>query len=143
MTKKRARTSPYNLPENNNPFVKVKETEWGLVYHAVPYDEYIDFECQKSKSPEAAFELEELMTEISIVLMQASWHSDTEFVLWAAALGKETRLDSWGLTQEQKNRLKSLSELSGGWWVYDANERFISLEEWQNIWSGNYLKRDL
>ncbi|MBH8566726.1 hypothetical protein I8748_32020 [Nostoc sp. CENA67] len=108
------------LPPNNNPLA------WG-------WQDYTDFECQKSKNQAKAQELLDLMTEVSTDAWNAGWMNGTEFRLWEAALGK---CGEWGhiqISQETGEKLKNLSDLCGGWWIYHRGERFLSLEEWEKL----------
>ncbi|MDM9583118.1 hypothetical protein [Nostoc sp. GT001] len=111
------------LPPNNNPY------KWGY-----QEDEYINFEYQKSRSHESAQELLDLMTSISTEAWFAGWMNGTEFVLWDAALGKQLEWGGVFIDQKTGEKLKSLSDSCGGWWIYHRGERFLSLEEWQNLY---------
>ncbi|RCJ20146.1 hypothetical protein A6S26_05340 [Nostoc sp. ATCC 43529] len=111
------------LPPNSNPY------KWGY-----QQDEYIDFECQKSRDCTIAFELLDLMTDISTDAWMAIWMNGTEFVLWESALGKQ---QVWGgafINQETGEKLKNLSDSCGGWWIYHRGERFLSSQEWQKLY---------
>ncbi|MCC5644778.1 hypothetical protein LC607_17900 [Nostoc sp. CHAB 5824] len=111
------------LPRNNNPY------KWGY-----QEDEYINFESQKSRSHESAQALLDLMTGISTEAWMAMWMNGTEYVLWEAALGKHQEWGGAVIEQETREMLRNLSGSCGGWWIYHHGERFLSLEEWQNLY---------
>lgn len=71
-----------------------------------------------------------LMTGISEERWAASWIIDLEFALWDAIQGNERGYGMCTLTERQVTLLKLLSEEAGGWWVWDDEPRFLSLEAW-------------
>lgn len=78
-------------------------------------------------------ELYELMSDISEDLYCAGWMSGNELRLWQAITDpNDDRCYGMGLIEEwQINRMRELSEQTGGWWVWEDDAAFISVDEWK------------
>lgn len=79
-------------------------------------------------------ELYELMSDISEDCYCAGWMHGNEFRLWQAITDPkdDRRYGQSDIEEWQVNRLRELSEQTGGWWVWEEDNRaFISLDEWR------------
>lgn len=82
-------------------------------------------------------ELYELMSDISEDCYCAGWMHGNEFRLWDAITDPDDdrRYGMGEIEPQQVQRLKELSQLSGGWWRWDETEgpQFVVLERWEGI----------
>lgn len=78
-------------------------------------------------------ELYDLMSEISEDCYCAGWMSGNEFRLWDAITdpNDDRKYGMWQIEEEQVTRLRELSELTNGWWVWEDDCAFIGLDEWK------------
>lgn len=78
-------------------------------------------------------ELYELMSDISEECYCAGWMDGNEFRLWRAVTdpNDDRRYGQSEIEKWQLIRLRELSELTGGWWVWEDDAAFISLDEWR------------
>lgn len=93
-------------------------------------------ESQKSASPDAAYHLCELMSQISEDCYFAGWLKGNEKVLWDMVHSDGTE-DSrrYGIAIVDASDLAQLGSLMDeckGWWIFeeeDPHEKFITLDE--------------
>jgi hypothetical protein len=67
----------------------------------------------------------------------AQWLINLEFILWDKMMTGKTDF-GFGMEESDLIRLKSLSELAGGWWTWPQGEeqpRFVNTEEWTTIYA--------
>jgi hypothetical protein len=78
-------------------------------------------------------ELYDLMSGISEECYCAGWMHGNEFRLWDAVTDpNDDRRYGMGEIQEyQVQRLRELSQLVNGWWVWEDDAAFIGLDEWK------------
>lgn len=95
-----------------------------------------DFGIEKSKDPDSALALRELMSEISEDHNCAGWLVDLEYDLWSMTMNGPT---SWGfgyMTWREVHDLIILSRAAGGWWRWNAELRdreFLTIEDWESV----------
>lgn len=88
----------------------------------------------KTKDREIALSLRDLMSDISEDCYCAGWLTGLEFTLWAMTQGGTREFGMGAVTQQEIDRLKTLSERAGGWWYFDddsGQELFATLDEWK------------
>jgi hypothetical protein len=79
-----------------------------------------------------------MMSDFSQDYWCAGWLSGLEFTLWDAMRNGPMDSEWEQLEERDLNRMKSLHELAGGWWIWDDNEignRFVTTDEWLKIYS--------
>lgn len=82
--------------------------------------------------------LYELMSDISEECYCAGWMTGNEFFLWSVINGGNRKYGMGVVTDDQIQKLKSLSEELGGWiFWYDSGSdsdkwgpKFITMEKW-------------
>ena len=83
-------------------------------------------------------------SEISEAGYCAGWTRDIEFHLWKIVLdGSETEFGVKTITAQEITHLRSLSDLSGGWWHWSDKEKkavFVTLDKWQEVYQ-QFLKK--
>jgi hypothetical protein len=77
-------------------------------------------------------ELADYMSELSECAYCAGWMQDLEYALWCAATEGAFRYGRLDLTSEHIQRLRALSDASGGWIRFDENleESFVPTVQW-------------
>lgn len=78
-------------------------------------------------------ELRELMSSLSSVCYGQRWYPGIEYELWTAVTSDSRSLGDLLIRQHDVNRLRSLSQLAGGWIVWDADnecEAFLPESKW-------------
>ena len=83
----------------------------------------------------AARLLARLMSDLSEEYRCAGWLIDCEYALWAELTGEQLLNErGWGISEEEKEELRLLQELAGGWviWSDESGGRmFLPIEEWR------------
>jgi hypothetical protein len=72
-----------------------------------------------------------LMSGISEEFYAASWLVALEHSLWKMVEGGPRGFGRGEVTERQVRLLKLLSEECDGWWVFDDDLTFLTLEEWR------------
>lgn len=74
-----------------------------------------------------------VMSEKSEDTYCAGWMRDLEFELWKALRNADGRHAGYSLSPNEITTFRILSELCGGWIVYDevTEETFVPLSEWE------------
>ncbi len=85
-----------------------------------------------------------LMHDLSEDCWFAYWMNDLEFTLWNAMMRGKTDF-GFGMEERDLIRLKSLSEVAGGWWTWPHGEdqpSFVNTEEWTTIYATHAAARE-
>ena len=82
-------------------------------------------------------QLAEFMSELSEEAYYAGWMVELEYTLWEALLDGRSEFGRLELTDEQRARLRQLSDACGGWIVFDehADETWVPTPEWRQRFS--------
>ncbi|MDO7876570.1 hypothetical protein Q5H93_17630 [Hymenobacter sp. ASUV-10] len=81
------------------------------------------------------------MSDISEEGWCAEWLDGLEHVLWHIVQTGPAKYGRTFVDEQQIQQLKELSELTGGWIIFDdeTEETAISLAEWQKVFQGDKL----
>lgn len=71
------------------------------------------------------------MSQVSEDEYCAGWLIGLEYILWEALLGKSKLT----LNPTVHNRLVYLSELCGGWIIWEDGETYIPIKEWEELYA--------
>ncbi len=82
---------------------------------------------------DAAFALASFMSDLSEAATCAGWMDGLEYALWNALVGGPRSYGWIELTDDQLDRLRTLSNAAGGWVVFDDEEEeaLVPLDEWK------------
>jgi len=86
--------------------------------------------------------LAKIMSEISEDAYCAGWLVDLEYKLWQVLVDGRGEFGFAAVSEEEIEELRVLSELCGGWIVWDKDRggrRFVPLDQWLAIfaaWTG-------
>ncbi|MBF0502245.1 MAG: hypothetical protein HQM09_19040 [Candidatus Riflebacteria bacterium] len=85
----------------------------------------------------AAQALTDYMSELSETAYCAGWMDGLEFALWQVVTEGPRQYGCLVITQKQVSELRMLSDICGGWIVFDdrTEETFISLDAWQRLYN--------
>ena len=80
--------------------------------------------------------LADYMSELSEAGWSAGWLAELEFDLWRAVIEGPQRYGRLDITQEHINKLRSLSQVCGGWIIFGdkTEETFIDFVTWQRLY---------
>jgi len=86
--------------------------------------------------------LKEYMSELSEEAYEATWMMHLEYALWYCVLNGPKKYGRLDITEEQINQLKKLSDLCGGWVVWDISRdpEFVNIDNWHKIYNANIEK---
>jgi hypothetical protein len=98
----------------------------------------IEDSLMAARDREAAETLSDLMHDISEEHTCARWNTGLEFHLWGIVNGGDLSYGIALLTEDKRERLRTLSEQAGGWWWWpdgSLTDVFVVLAEWKQIYS--------
>jgi hypothetical protein len=77
-------------------------------------------------------QLADYMSDLSEDAYCAGWMAGLEYALWEALLGARTGYGMLELSDEQRARLRQLSDDCAGWIVFDerAEETWLAMPDW-------------
>ena len=86
--------------------------------------------------------LAEFMSSLSEAAWNAKWMNGLEFELWRAIIDGPFRYGRLELTAVHVTRLHGLSELCGGWILFDdkLEEVFVSADRWKNVYLAHTVR---
>ena len=84
-------------------------------------------------------QLADYMSNLSERSYCANWMDGLEYVLWSAIVEGPRTYGFLEITDEHIAKLKALSDVCGGWIIFDdaEGESFVPLDKWLGIYESN------
>ena len=83
------------------------------------------------------------MSDLSELSWHAGWMSGLEYALWHVVLTGPSRFGQIDISEEQLERLRTLSEHCGGWIVFDDvhEETWVPMQRWKALYAASRSAR--